>query len=114
MRQMTLSIKKMLTDTRVYIADTWKTRFVGLLNRSGLRENEALLLTPCASIHTIGMRFNIDAVFLGSKGRVLGIKENLKPYRLCFAPKGTEAVLELASGNARKTGISTEQVLRFE
>ncbi len=95
------------------MADSWLKRLIGLLNRSHLNDSEGLVLIPCASIHTVGMRFSIDAVFLSGEGVVLGIRENIRPFRFCIAPKGTQAVLELASGNAKRTGINLEQVLKF-
>jgi hypothetical protein len=101
------------SGVKVFMANTWLSRLVGLLNRSGLPDNEALVLLPCASIHTLWMRFSIDVVFLGENGVVLGMIENLRPFRFCMAPKGTHAVLELASGNAKRTGINLDQVLKF-
>ncbi len=97
----------------VFMANSWFKRLVGLLNRSHLSDSEALVLIPCSSIHTVGMRFSIDAVFLDKAGKVVGIKENLKPFRFCIAPKSTKAVLELAAGNVKRTGISLEQVHKF-
>ena len=104
---------EMPLDLQVIMADSWLKRLIGLLNRSHLADNEGLVLMPCASIHTVGMRFSMDAVFLSSEGVVLGIRENIRPFRFCIAPKGTQAVLELASGNAKRTGINLEQVLKF-
>ena len=101
------------TNLEVFMADSWLKRLIGLLNRSDLPDNHGLLLQPCSSIHTVGMRFRIDAVFLDDDGRVLGIRENIGPFRFCIAPKGTTAVLELASGNAKRTGINLEQVIKF-
>ena len=95
------------------MANTWLSRLVGLLNRSGLPDDEALVLMPCASIHTLWMRFSIDVVFLDEAGVVLGVRENLRPFRFCIAPKGTQAVLELASGNAKRTGINLDHELKF-
>jgi hypothetical protein len=41
----------------VAVADRWWPRFRGLLGRDRLPEGEGLLLTPCRSIHMLGMRF---------------------------------------------------------
>lgn len=109
-----LSVDAKRSGLDIFIADSWLKRLVGLLNRNSLPDNQGLVLMPCASIHTIGMRFSIDAVFLSKGGQVLGIKEDLKPFRFCIAPKGTDSVLELASGNAKRTGINLEQVLKFD
>ncbi|MCG8314436.1 MAG: DUF192 domain-containing protein [Pseudomonadales bacterium] len=108
-----LEIDGVRTDVVVNIAASWFSRLVGLLNRNSLSDVEGLALVPCASIHTLWMRFTIDAVFLDDSGKVLGVAEGIKPFRFCFAPKGTRVVLELASGNAKRTGINLEQVLKF-
>ena len=71
------------------------------------------MLQPCGSVHSMGMRFAIDVIFLDKDGKVLKIKENMRPLRFCFAPKNTFSVLELASGNAKRTGIHLEQTLKF-
>ena len=60
---------------RVERASTVLGRMRGLLGRSGLPQGEALLLEPCASIHTLFIRFPIDAVFLSRELLVLGREE---------------------------------------
>ena len=103
------------TDLRcVYVADTFATRLVGLLSRKALAEHEAMLIVPCKSIHTIGMRFTIDVIFLDKENKVLGMSSNVKPYRLRWAPKGTFSVLEVSDGNVNKTGIHLDDQLLFD
>ena len=60
---------------RVKRADTFATRLVGLLGRAGLQEDEGLWISPCRGIHTMGMRFAIDALFLDETHRVVGIRD---------------------------------------
>ena len=50
--------------TSVQVADSLFARMKGLLGRTELNPGEALWIIPCKGIHTIGMRFAIDAVFL--------------------------------------------------
>ncbi|RLT97960.1 DUF192 domain-containing protein [Ketobacter sp.] len=99
---------------RVRTANTFWSRFIGLLNRSSLAEDEGLLITPCASIHTFFMRFTIDLVFLGQDNRVLGVSSNVRPYRIRLSPRGTCSVLEIAQGNVKKTGIHLDDRLIFD
>ena len=49
---------------KVLQAETLSERMRGLLGRSTLPVGEALLLDPCRAIHTAGMRFPIDVLFL--------------------------------------------------
>jgi len=102
-----------LKDVQILKANTWLTRLVGLLGHSNLSDSEGMLFEPGGGIHTVGMRFTIDVVYLDKDNRVLGIVNDMKPWRFSFAPKGTVAVLELSSGNAKRTGIYLDQALVF-
>ena len=100
-------------DVKVSIADRFFRRAIGLLSRRSLPDDEALLITPCASVHTFGMRFSIDVVFLGKRNEILKISENVRPFGVCFAPRGTKSVLEMAAGNASRTGLVLDATLSF-
>jgi uncharacterized membrane protein (UPF0127 family) len=49
---------------KVMIANTFLKRLKGLLTSNGLEEDEGLIIKPCNSVHSFGMRFSIDLVFL--------------------------------------------------
>ena len=98
----------------VELANTFWTRLAGLLGRRFLPLDRALLLDPCTSIHTLGMRFTIDIVFLDAAGRVIGYSDHVVPNRFRFAPKGTRSVLEIADGNRTNTGICLDDQLIFD
>lgn len=91
----------------VTLAATAPRRLRGLLGR---REPRALLLAPAASIHTCGMRFPIDAVFLDGDLRVIRVVRCLPPWRFAAA-RGARAVLELPAGGA--AGLTPGQRLRL-
>jgi uncharacterized membrane protein (UPF0127 family) len=84
--------------TRVVVASSFAERFHGLLDRRSLDADEGLLLSPGGSIHTLGMRFAIDVLFLDRHMRVLKAVPGLAPWRGALAPAGTEFTLELAPG----------------
>lgn len=86
----------------VQVARTFRARAVGLLNRSSLQAEEALLFVPGGSIHTFGMRFAIDVVFLSVRMKVLRIAVHVPPWRVVIAPLGTRFVLELRAGRAHE------------
>jgi uncharacterized protein len=82
----------------VHLACSFQSRCLGLLSRSAMLNDEGMLLIPGGSIHTLGMRFPIDVVFLNRQMRILGLAEHVRPWRIRVAPKGTRRVLELAAG----------------
>lgn len=84
---------------RVGLADSAWSRMRGLLGRPRLAVNalQALWLVPCNNVHTIGMRYPLDIVFLDHACRVLECCENVRPLRMrmCLAARHT---VEFASG----------------
>ncbi|HMP77076.1 MAG TPA: DUF192 domain-containing protein [Kiritimatiellia bacterium] len=90
---------------RLHIAATPWRRLRGLLGRTELAAGEGLLIRPCGGIHTTGMRFAIDVIFLDRAGTVLRVVRDLRPCRICPGPRGTCAVLEVQSGWLPPTAI---------
>lgn len=88
---------------RVAVADSWWRRLRGLLARSCLEDGEGLLLLECGSVHTVGMTYPIDVVFLDARGRVVHSIPRLGPCRIGLG--GPEAVhtLELPAGRLAAT-----------
>lgn len=80
------------------IATSLRDRMLGLLRRDRISPGHGLLIAPCSSIHTFFMRFEIDVVFLDENKRVLGVRSGIPPWRLAFAPRKTDSVLEVAAG----------------
>src|ERR1700690_3216181 len=64
------------------IADRGATRRKGLLGRSGLRDGEGLWIVPCESVHTIGMQFAIDLVYLDRNHRVRKVRSSVPAWRM--------------------------------
>ena len=83
---------------RARMAETWLDRVVGFLTRKSIHPEEALWLTPCASIHTIGMQQPIDVVFLDSENRVVRVLCGVPRNRLPIVCRGAVSVVELAPG----------------
>ena len=86
-------------------------RAKGLLGRCGLQPGHALLLEPAYQIHTFGMRFPIDVVFVDDSWRVVRVIHCMKPWRVTLpVPRGRRA-LELPCGAA---GTDVVVVARLE
>lgn len=109
MAETTLALVNQRTDEaladRVEVAVTRKDRRKGLLGRDGIAVSEALVLAPCLAIHTMFMRFDIDAVFVDDDGRAVKVVENLAPWRIAVQPFA-HAVVELPGGSlSRRVAI---------
>ncbi|HEY6872531.1 MAG TPA: DUF192 domain-containing protein [Geobacteraceae bacterium] len=88
------------------IAENIFTRMKGLLGKSSLAEGEGLLIRPCKGIHTFGMKFPIDAVFLDRNNRVIAVKTGLAPNRMTPVFFSAASVLELPSGTIVATATA--------
>ncbi|MFH0876829.1 MAG: DUF192 domain-containing protein [Candidatus Omnitrophota bacterium] len=99
---------------RARIAQDFKSRSVGLLNRSSLDEDEALLIKPCNAIHTFFMKFPIDIAFLDKNGKVVKARANLGKNRLCSAMLHGYMVLEMSAGSLAKIELNQGNVLKIE
>ena len=77
----------------VWIADGWLARLLGLMWLKDVPPGTALLLPRCSSVHTFGMRFAIDVLFLDETGRMIAERRGVGPGRIVRCP-GAAAVLE--------------------
>ena len=102
-----------LLGQSVRLADTPQSRRVGLLKHKSLAAGEGLWIIPTQAIHTFGMQFPIDVVFLDSSLVVKRIYENLRPWRLTTFVWGAQSVLELPSGSLSGTGTVVGDQLQF-
>lgn len=99
---------------RAQIADTFFTRLKGLLRAKELGNREGLLIYPCNQIHTFGMSFSIDAVFLSEKNEVLHVESAMAPGKISKYVKNAKMVLELREGAAREQRIKTSDQLTLK
>lgn len=105
---------KMVGD-KIKVADSFVKRFRGLMLSKELKDGEGMLIKPCNSIHMMFMKYAIDAIFLDSENRVKAIYENLKPWTgITKIHSDVKSVLELKSGSAKQSGISTGNILTVE
>ncbi len=76
-------IKNLTRGTVVATDERWATtvrdRTRGLLDSDDLAAGEALVISPCTSIHMVGMRFPIDVLFVKKDGTVVRAIEHMKP-----------------------------------
>ena len=101
-----------------FLSDVIKTsnifdRMRGLLFRAKLKPMQALWIEPCPSVHTFGMKYPIDVVFLDKNGNVLKVVDELKPYHMAMC-KNAVVSLELLSGDAARAGIHIGMQLNWQ
>jgi uncharacterized membrane protein (UPF0127 family) len=94
------------------VADSGPKRNKGLLGRSRLSPGEGLWIVPCEAVHTFGMKFPIDLVYLDRKRRIVKVRAGVPPWRLS-ACLSAHSVLELAAGAIRNTQTSPGDMLEF-
>ena len=83
---------------RLDIANTFSSRFFGLMGRKSIPEDYALAIVPCNSIHTFFMRFNIDAIFFDKDGKITKVVRNMKPWHMAMS-LSAYGVLEIISSS---------------
>jgi uncharacterized protein len=90
----------------VHMACSFTSRWSGRFRRVPGGEHERVLLVPCRSVHTIGMRFAIDVVFLSRQMKIVGLAAAIPPWRFKLAPSGTRWILQLAAGQIAAAGLT--------
>jgi uncharacterized protein len=81
------------------VASGLRARLLGLAFRRGMDPCEALLIPRCWSVHTFGMRFAIDVLFLDEEWDVLEVRHHVKPCRIVGCRRAT-AVVETRAGES--------------
>ena len=122
---------------RAVLARWWWQRAVGLLSRSSLADDEALIIPGCSAVHTYGMRFPIDLLFLTTSrwakgyglgeetnpspqplapsqvhGMVVKVVPHVRPFRFAGAA-GADTVIELSAGAAARAAIHAGDRLQW-
>jgi uncharacterized membrane protein (UPF0127 family) len=82
---------------RVAPADTSLLRLEGLLGRIRLKPQDGIWLVPSRGIHTFGMLFAIDLIYLNAANRVIHLVEQLGPFRISPIRIKCASILELPS-----------------
>jgi uncharacterized protein len=96
---------------RCLMATNSALRLRGLLGKKQLPAGEGILLRPCASVHTMFMRFAIDVVFCDGDLRVLAVAPEVPKWRM-RSQRGAKVAIELAAGEAARRGVTSRAQLR--
>jgi len=113
MRAINRTRNLVLVERGVIAANMW-ARMRGLLGHAPLESGEGLLLQGEQAIHTIGMGFVIDALFLDRAGRVIHLINAMPPLRASPMIWQSRDILELPSGKIAETGTSLGDQIEIE
>jgi|SRR5271165_5818838 len=93
------------------VADTSETRRRGLLKSDSLSAGQGLWIVPCEAVHSFGMKFVFDIVYLNRKLQVRKLRSHMAPWRfsLCMT---AYSVLELPAGTIANTQTQTGDRLK--
>lgn len=94
-----------------YTTNAWE-RLRGLLGRPRLQPGEALLIDPCPSVHTIGMTYPLDLLFLDADFRLLKQVGHLRPLSWS-ACRDARATVELAPGSLQALSLKAGDRLEW-
>ena len=87
------------------VADTHWGRLRGLLGvtASHFRNGSGLWIVPCHGVHTLGMAFPIDVVYLDEAMTVIDVQPDLRPWRFAPVRINAASVLELPCRTAAES-----------
>ncbi len=92
--------------TRAAVANSYLSRLLGLIGKTAnwARMGAGLWIVPSRGVHTVGMLFPIDVVFLNRKREVVQVEEHLRPFRISEVCLKANSVLELPPHTVYRTG----------
>jgi len=92
--------------TEATVADSYLRRLVGLLGKTKrwAQLGRGLWIVPSRGVHTIGMMFPIDLIFLSKEKEVVHVEEHLRPFRISSVSLKATSVLELPAHTVFRTG----------
>ena len=101
--------------TDAVVADSYIRRLVGLLGKTKrwARQGCGLWIVPSRGVHTIGMMFPIDLIFLGKNREVVHLEEHVRPFRISKVSLKAASVLELPAHTIYRSGTQVGDQLEI-
>lgn len=92
--------------TEVTVANTYLRRLIGLLGKTKrwARPGRGLWIVPSHGVHTVGMLFPIDLIFLDHGKQVIYVEEHVRPFRISKISIKANSILELPTHTVFRTG----------
>ncbi len=120
-----------IVGQHIIMANSFFTRFKGLMMKKELAAGEGLLLSKTKQIHTFWMRIPIDVVYLKrldvekvgfsfdeasktTKYEIVGLVEHMEPWKIGKYYSHADSVLELKAGQIKQQSLhlNTKLVLK--
>lgn len=105
-------VNETLLWDEVSVADTMRSRFIGLMGKKYIAANEGLLIMPCNQVHTFHMRFPIDIIYLSKDMEIVGL-HTLPPGKVGEKFKSAFCVLETTAGSAENFKLTPGNTLKI-
>jgi len=101
--------------TEAIVADSYVRRLVGLLGKTKrwAKVGTGLWIVPSRGVHTIGMMFPIDLLFLSKDKEVVHAEEYVRPFRISRVSLKASSVLELPPHTIYRTGTKVGDQLEI-
>ena len=92
--------------TETTVAADYFHRLVGLLGKTKrwAKSGRGLWIIPSRGVHTIGMLFPIDLIFLNKNKEVVHVEEHVRPFRISKVSLKASSILELPAHTIYLTG----------
>ena len=101
-----LEVTQLESGLTLHVARAFRERRRGLAKMTPLPPGHALRILKCNSIHTFGMRFALDLVWLARDGRVLRVDHAVAPRRMKLCVRARSVVETVAGeGDAFATAL---------
>lgn len=108
--------RQSLVASRLSVANTHLRRLIGLMGttKQVFSSGSGLWIVPCHGVHTIGMRYPIDVIYLDEKKRVIRVEENVRPWRVTPMVMESASLIELPAHTAFDTGTQVGDELEIK
>ena len=88
-------------ELTLHVASAFTARRKGLAKMEAMPADRGLHILKCNSVHTVGMRFGLDLVWVAKDGRVVRVDTSVAPRRVKWC-RGARTVIETRVGAGQR------------
>jgi uncharacterized protein len=99
---------------QIKLANTFFSRFRGLMFRAYIPSNYFFQIVPCNSIHMFFMQLQINTIFLNKQNEILKLKKYVSPWTMVWSVAKAHGVLEMHSGTINAHGFEPGDTLKLD
>ncbi len=103
---------EVLAHQVVMATSVWQ-RLVGLLGQTSWPPDRAMVFAGCNSIHTVGLRFPIDVIFMDRNWKGVALRPAVVPGRLIPPIRGAWGTIEMAEGSIQQSALEIGEQLHL-